>query len=160
MHPRTSMRLVLGTLCFSATAFAGAPAKMTVMSSAFAPNAAIPDEYTCTGSDVSPQLTWTNVPVTAKSIAVLVEDPDATHGTKVHWLVTGIDPVTNALARDAGVQRYEGPCPPAGAVHRYHFDVYALDITLPAARDRTQFMTAISGHVVGHGELIGTYQKK
>ncbi len=152
------MRALL-LLLLSATASA-APAKLTVLSSAFAANGAIPDEYTCAGRDVSPQLTWTNTPAATKSIAVLVEDPDATSGPKVHWLVTGIDPVTNALSRNAGDQRYEGPCPPAGPVHHYHFSVFALDIALPAASDKNQFMTAISGHVVGKGELIGTYRKK
>ena len=170
------MRNILFTVLLLATpALAGtkvAANKLTVTSSAFSANGAIPDDYTCAGSDVSPQLAWSNTPATAKSIAILVEDPDAPKGTVVHWLVTGIDPAMSAISRgsvpegatqaknEKGALAYMGPCPPAGAPHHYHFHVYALDTQLGRATNKLDFVTQIQGHVVGEGELVGTYQKK
>ena len=167
------MRTTLFTVMLLASpALAGKPAKMTVMSSAFAAGAAIPDEYTCTGENVSPQLTWTNTPNETKSIAILVEDPDAPKGTVLHWLVTGIDPTMNAVVRggvpegataaknEKGALGYMGPCPPAGPPHHYHFHVYALDIALGRPVSKVDFTTQMSGHLIGQGELVGTYQKK
>jgi len=166
---------LLSTVLLAVPAFAGAkgtPQKLTVTSSAFSANSAIPDEYTCAGSDVSPQLAWSNTPATAKSVAILVEDPDAPKGTVVHWLVTGIDPAMSAISRgsvpegatqaknEKGATAYMGPCPPAGAPHHYHFHVYALDTQLSRAASKLDFVTQIQGHVVGEGELVGTYQKK
>jgi len=166
---------LLAALLLATPALAGtkvAAKKMIVTSSAFAANSAIPDEYTCTGSDVSPQLAWSNTPANAKSVAILVEDPDAPKGTVLHWLVTGIDPAMSAVARgsvpegamqaknEKGALAYMGPCPPAGAPHHYHFHVYALDTTLGRAASKLDFVTQIQGHVLGEGELVGTYQKK
>jgi hypothetical protein len=170
------MRTTLFTALLLATpALAGAKVaatKLTVTSSAFSANGAIPDEYTCAGSSVSPQLAWSNTPASAKSVAILVEDPDAPKGTVVHWLVTGIDPAMSAISRatvpdgamqaknEKGALGYMGPCPPAGAPHHYHFHVYALDTTPARAANKADFMTQIKGHVVAEGELVGTYQKK
>lgn len=163
---------LLALLLLTAPAFAGKPAKMVVTSSAFAANASIPDEYTCAGENVSPQLTWTNTPKEAKSIAILVEDPDSPKGTVLHWLVTGIDPNMNAVVRggvpegataaknEKGALGYMGPCPPAGAPHHYHFHVYALDIAMSRPASKVDFVTQMSGHLIGQGELVGTYQKK
>jgi hypothetical protein len=162
----------LSLLLLASPALAGKPAKMVVISAAFSANSAIPDEYTCAGENVSPQLTWTNTPKEAKSVAIVVEDPDASKGTALHWLVTGIDPTMNAVVRggvpagataaknEKGELGYMGPCPPAGPVHHYHFHVYALDITLGRPVSKVDFMTQISGHLIGQGELVGTYQKK
>jgi len=167
--------ILLSTVLLAAPALAGAksgPQKLTVTSSAFAANSAIPDEYTCAGSDVSPQLAWSNMPATAKSVAILVEDPDAPKGTVLHWLVTGIDPALTAVSRgsvpdgamqaknERGATAYMGPCPPAGAAHHYHFRVYALDLKLDRPASKSDFMSEIKGHVIAEGELVGTYQKK
>lgn len=172
------MRHVLGftiVLC-AAPALAGrqsAATKLTVTSSAFPAGGAIPDDYTCAGSGESPQLAWSNPPVSTKSVAVLVEDPAAPGGPTVHWLITGLDPVMTGLPKAAtlpdgaaisknarGEAGYMGPCPPAGALHHYHFEVFALDTAIAKPETKAAFVTAIKGHVVAQGELIGTYRKR
>jgi len=145
---------------------------LTVTSSAFSANGAIPAEYTCDGSETSPPLSWSGVPSTAKSIAILVEDPDAPKGTFTHWLVTDIPTTTSSLDKgasppagamaaknDKGNTGYAGPCPPTGQ-HHYHFRVYALDKTLGKITTRAELQSAIKGHVLAQGELVGTYQKQ
>ncbi len=147
-------------------------ASLTVTSSAFKANEAIPTEYTCDGAETSPSLSWSGVPADAKSIAILVEDPDAPEGTFTHRLVTDIPPTitsidkgaslpTGAMAakNDKGNAGYAGPCPPTGR-HHYHFRVYALDKTLGKVTSRSEFLSAIEGHVLAQGELVGTYQRQ
>ncbi|HEX5059636.1 MAG TPA: YbhB/YbcL family Raf kinase inhibitor-like protein [Kofleriaceae bacterium] len=149
-----------------------APASLTVKSSAFANNAAIPAEYTCDGSETSPPLSWSNVPAGTKSVAILVDDPDAPMGTFTHWLVTGIPPSTTSVDKgaaipagamaqknDKGKDGYAGPCPPSGR-HRYRFHVYALDIAKPKSMTRSAFLAEINGHTLAAGELVGTYQRQ
>lgn len=148
----------------------GRPA-LQVTSSAFAANQAIPPKYTCDGTQTPPPLAWSGVPRNARSIAILVDDPDAPKGTFTHWLVTGIPPTTTQLASGAalpsgavagknskGEARYTGPCPPQGR-HRYVFRVFALDTTIPNPQNKDDFLSAIDGHVLAEGQLIGTYQK-
>lgn len=144
---------------------------LKVTSTAFSENGAIPKDHTCDGRDISPPLSWSGVPKDAKSIAVLVDDPDAPKGTFTHWLVTGIPPTTTSLPaggalperavaakNDMGRSGYAGPCPPSGR-HHYHFHVYALDLPLHKAMSRTELQAAIRGHVLAEGELVGTYQR-
>jgi len=148
------------------------PASLTVKSSAFANNGAIPTEYTCDGSETSPPLSWSKVPDGTKSIAILVDDPDAPMGTFTHWLVTGLPTSTTSLGKgapipadamaqknDKGKNAYTGPCPPSGR-HRYRFHVYALDIAKPKSMTRTAFLAEINGHTLATGELVGTYQRQ
>jgi len=148
------------------------PASLTVKSSAFANNAAIPSEYTCDGSELSPPLSWSQVPAGTKSIAILVDDPDAPMGTFTHWLVTGIPASTTRLGKgaalpagaiaeknDKGATGYAGPCPPSGR-HRYRFHVYALDIETPKATTRAELLSESKGHTLAAGELVGTYQRE
>jgi len=145
---------------------------ITVTSDAFKANEAIPSEYTCDGAEKTPSLSWSNVPSDAKSIAILVEDPDAPKGTFTHWMVTNIPPSDTSLSTDGtlpqgavaakndkGSTGWAGPCPPSGT-HHYHFRVYALDKTVAQPTSRADFMKEIKGHVLAQGELIGTYQKK
>ena len=147
-------------------------AALEVTSSAFRNNGAIPSEYTCEGSEISPPLSWSKVPAGTKSIALLVVDPDAPNGAFTHWLVTGIPPSTTSLDKGAALPRgavaakndrnhagYTGPCPPAG-MHHYEFHVYALDIRLPTAMPRADFLGALRGHTLATGQLVGTYQKQ
>lgn len=147
-------------------------ATLEVKSPAFAHGAAIPSEYTCDGDDVSPPLTWSPVPKGTKSIAVLVDDPDAPGGIHTHWLVTGISPEETKLVRgtamprgsraarnDMGYAGWMGPCPTSGR-HRYRFRVYALDTTPRGISTRIDFGAAIRGHVLATGELIGTYENR
>ena len=145
---------------------------LTVTSDAFKANEAIPSEYTCDGAEKRPQLSWAGVPSDAKSIAILVEDPDAPKGTFTHWMVTNIPPSETSLSasgslpqgavaakNDKGAADYAGPCPPSGT-HHYHFRVYALDKTIPEPTSRASFMKEIEGHVLAQGDLVGTYSKQ
>lgn len=150
-------------------------------SSAFAPNGSIPAKYTCEGADVSPPLQWSGGPANAKSYALIVDDPDAPDPAApkmvyVHWLVYNIPAGTTSLAENAAKtglpagashgsndwkkQTYGGPCPPIGR-HRYFHKLYALDTVLTGLSNPTkaQIEAALTGHVIGRTELIGTYQK-
>ncbi len=146
--------------------------KLTVTSTAFQDNGAIPAEYTCDGAEKSPPLSWSKVPAGTKSIAILVEDPDAPKGTFTHWLVTDIPPTTTSLAAGSalpsgamamknskGDKKYAGPCPPSGT-HHYHFHVYALDSKIANADSKSQLLASMDGHVLAEGELVGTYEKR
>jgi len=148
------------------------PASLEVTSPAFENNDAIPSEFTCDGAEVAPPLTWSRVPAGTKSIAILVDDPDAPTGKFTHLLVTGLPPTTTALERgatlpegavasknDKGRTGYAGPCPPSGR-HRYEFHVYALDVALPKAMTRTELTSAVEGHILATGRLVGTYDRQ
>lgn len=155
---------------------------LTLTSTAFAPQGEIPTPYTCEGKDTSPALAWTGVPAGAKSLALIVDDPDAPDPkapktTWVHWVLYDLPPTGTGLpegvaAKDlpAGTREgvndwkkpgYGGPCPPIGR-HRYFFKLYALDTVLPDLKhpNKGQLLKAMEGHVVGQAELVGTYQKK
>jgi len=166
----------LGALGFPAIALASpaAPAALKVTSAAFVTSGAIPSEFSCDGTGSAPPLAWSGVPSEARSLAILVEDPDTGHGTFTHWLITGIKPSMTALtaddgppdgaisaSNDDGGAGYTGPCPSSGR-HRYFFRVFALDTTIGAAASETReaFFAAAKGHVVAQGELIGTYEKR
>ncbi len=151
-------------------------AAITITATAFAANANIPQEYTCQGSDISPELEWRGVPQGTKSLALIVDDPDAPGGVWTHWVVYNISPDTKRLVEDAtkkglpqgaiqGVtsfkkNSYGGPCPPSGT-HHYHFKIYALDtaITTPNL-DSAGLVKAMDGHVLAQGEMVGLYAKK
>lgn len=155
------------------------PLKIT--SSAFTHNGAIPDVYTCDGRDISPPLEWTGVPDDSASLALIVDDPDAPDPAApkmiwVHWVLCNLPPDTNALPEGvtaAGLPHgtleglndwrrtgYGGPCPPTGR-HRYFFKLYALDTKLTNLKRPTkaELEKAMTGHVLAHAELIGTYQR-
>lgn len=155
---------------------------LVLSSAAFAHNGAIPKQYTCQGRDISVPLAWKGVPPGAKSLALIVDDPDAPDPaapqlTWVHWVVynipvhiTGLKEGIRADELPKGVLEglndwkragYGGPCPPVGR-HRYFHKVYALDIVLPDLKRPTkaQLEKAMQGHVLEKFELIGTYQKE
>jgi Raf kinase inhibitor-like YbhB/YbcL family protein len=149
-----------------------APPGIELTSSAFQAGSAIPRKYTCDGDDTSPPLAWADVPEGTKSLALLVEDPDAPGGTYVHWTVYGIPPSTRKLAegKTAGTEgensfgdtAYGGPCPPEGdEAHRYVFELYALrstpDLEPGAKPDEVQ--AAIKKQAIARGELIGTFKR-
>jgi Raf kinase inhibitor-like YbhB/YbcL family protein len=146
--------------------------QLEITSPAFAPNAEIPGDFTCDGADTSPPLQWRMVPPQAKSLALLVDDPDAPKSTFTHWLVTGISPTSRGVdaghvpegateqANSSGTNGYTPPCPPSGS-HRYVFQLFALDTALPATvHTRADLLRAINGHVLAQGKLVGTYTKK
>ena len=147
---------------------------MTISSPDFSNNGRIPDKYTCKGDNVSPALKFDLVPDGTKSLALIIDDPDAPGGTFNHWLVWNIPaatrdlpeawPASGAVAGTNGFGRaaYGGPCPPPGhGPHHYHFKLYALDnnLALPAGATRTKFNQAIKGHVLDQAELVGTFER-
>lgn len=146
---------------------------MNITSSAIGANGQILPEYTCEGENVSPPLTFSEIPEDAKSLVLILDDPDAPGGTFTHWLLYDMSPATLQLmerqlpltgkagTNDFGAQAYGGPCPPSGT-HRYYFRLYALDNMLhaPAGARRDVVEKAMEGHIVGSAELMGAYAKK
>ena len=144
-----------------------------MISSAFKNNEDIPKKYTCDGDNINPPLEITDIPEAIKSLALIVDDPDAPAGTWIHWLVWNIDPKKAKIKQGKipsnvgvgtnsfGKQCYNGPCPPAGK-HRYVFTIYALDDTLimnSSARVGV-IKERINEHIIDQAELIGKYQRK
>ena len=152
--------------------FAAGGATIKITSSAFHEGGNIPSQFTCDGSDTSPPLQIAGVPTGAKSLVLIVDDPDAPGGLFTHWLIWNISPQTSSIpegsatkgiqgANDFGKSGYRGPCPPPGT-HRYSFKIFALDRELdlrPGAK-RTQLDSAMKGHVIGQGEIVGRYARK
>ena len=151
---------------------------MELKSSVFEAGGMIPKKYTCDGPDVSPPLSWSDVPVGTKSLALIADDPDAPMGTWVHWVAWNIPANARALEEDVpkrdtlpnGMKQgttdfrrigYGGPCPPSGT-HRYLFKLYALDTTLnlPPGTTKKDLEKAMQGHVLAQTELMGKYARK
>ncbi len=147
---------------------------MKLTSPAFANNGAIPSEFTCDGSDVLPPLAISDVPKNAKSLALIMDDPDAPVGTWDHWIVFNIPASTKEIMKGKepmgtpgqnswGRTGYGGPCPPSGT-HRYFFKLYALDVSsLPSYEiqpNKAQIEKAMQGHIIEKAELMGTYKRK
>lgn len=147
---------------------------ISVRSQAFENGEAIPSRYTCSGANVSPPLSWSGAPAATQSLALTVIDPDAPGKAFVHWVLYNLPPATTELPEggplpagslqgrnDFGGNRYQGPCPPPGAPHHYHFKIYALDaqLSLPAGASEPSFESASKGHVLATGELIGTFKR-
>ena len=147
-------------------------------SAAFPYNGSIPTAHTCEGANTPPPLKWSGVPDEAKSLALIVDDPDAPDPkapkrTYVHWVLYDILPTTSVLGdsespphgareglNDEGDRSYTGPCPPIGR-HRYFFKLFALDTMLGDLGNATKDVVerAMRDHVIAHGELVGTYEK-
>ena len=153
---------------------------LTLTAPAFKNNGSIPAVYTCDGKDISPELNWSGVPKNARSLVLIVDDPDAPDPaapkmTWVHWVLYNIPPTATGLAEGikdnalpAGTLQglndwrrtgYGGPCPPIGR-HRYFHKLYALDIVLPDLQQPTKALVeqAMQGHIIGDIVLLGTYQ--
>ena len=152
---------------------------MQITTTAFKDHEAIHAQYTCQGENISPALSWSGVPATAKSLALICDDPDAPMGTWTHWVVYDLPPSTAGLPE--GVSKsptisgggkqgmndfreigYRGPCPPPGKLHHYSFRLYALDSMLelkPGAK-KSEMEAAMSKHILASAELIGTYQRQ
>jgi Raf kinase inhibitor-like YbhB/YbcL family protein len=141
-------------------------------SSAFENAQAIPERHTCEGEDVSPPLRWTNVPEGTRSLALVVDDPDAPSGVFTHWIAWALDPAAGGLDEGEpapnegrngfGAAGYRGPCPPPGhGRHRYVFRLFALDAEpeLRAGAAKDELEQAIEGHVLTMAELVGTYER-
>lgn len=151
--------------------------EIKLTSTAFKEGESIPRAYTCDGVNISPPLEWSGVPKTAKTIAIVADDPDAPGGTWVHWVLYNLPanniglvenlPATENLTaggfqgkNDFGKIGFGGPCPPSGT-HRYFFRIFALDSELPlkAGATKAELMKAMDDHVVLQGQLMGTYRR-
>ena len=154
---------------------------LSITSSAFTNSGEIPVNYTCQGKDIAPPLQWTGVPADARSLVLIVDDPDAPDPdaprmTWVHWVLYNISPEAKGLPEGATASDlpsgtgeglndwkrtgYGGPCPPIGR-HRYFHKLYALDTRLPDLKKPTKaaLEKAMKGHVIAKAELVGTYEK-
>jgi len=150
---------------------------LEIYSTAFSEGEMIPTRYTCDGPDVSPDLSWSGVPETAKSLALICDDPDAPMGTWVHWVLFNIPSRASGLpaevppdaalengaghgTNDFGRLGYGGPCPPGGT-HRYFFKLYALDteLNLDSGVTKDQLLEAMQGHILAEGQLMGKYKR-
>jgi Raf kinase inhibitor-like YbhB/YbcL family protein len=147
-------------------------AEFALESSAFENAQAIPGRHSCEGEDVSPPLRWTNVPEGTRSLALVVDDPDAPGGLFTHCIGWRLDPAAAGLGEgesapgegrnDFGTTGYRGPCPPPGhGRHRYFFRLYALDtdIGLAAGAAKAELEQALEEHVLTTAELVGTYER-
>ncbi len=150
-----------------------------VRSTAFPAGETIPPKYTCDGPDVSPPLNWTEPPAGTKSLALIMDDPDAPVGTWVHWVLYNLPASTRELSESTATTEtlaggtkqgsndfrkigYGGPCPPQGPAHRYFFKLYALDTELNLAPKATkkQVETAMEGHILTQAELMARYGRQ
>jgi Raf kinase inhibitor-like YbhB/YbcL family protein len=144
-------------------------------SPAFANDAPIPVEYSCQGSNHSPALNWEGIPAGAQSLALIMDDPDAPGGTYVHWVLANLPAAEKGLSsgqnlpagaiqgtNSSGRSGYTGPCPPAGKAHHYIFTLYAVDLVLAldAAPNKAGLLSALEGHILAIGQLVGTYQRQ
>lgn len=142
---------------------------LMISSPAFEHEGLIPAQYTCEGAGINPPLSIGGIPDDAKTLALIMEDPDAPGRVFDHWLVWNIPP-TEAIPENSvpglegtnsrGLIGYTGPCPPSGT-HRYFFKVFAVDTLLELAKgaDKTKLNYVLQRHVIGYGELIGLYRK-
>lgn len=151
---------------------------LKLLSTVFQDGGMIPSKYTCDGANISPPLQWSGLPPNTKSIALIVDDPDAPGKTWVHWVLYDLSPTRTELDEDikpkTGVSGggkqgsndfrqsgYGGPCPPSGT-HRYFFKIYALDVetSLRDGATKDELERAMQGHILSHGELLGRYQRQ
>jgi Raf kinase inhibitor-like YbhB/YbcL family protein len=162
----------------SVAAAGGPPAKLELKTTAFAPGGTIPKQFTCSGRDESPALSWNQPPAQTRSFALIVDDPDAPAGDWVHWVVYNLPATARQLPAHVppgdgvagggkqGVNDFSrlgwgGPCPPPGKPHRYFFRLYAVDtvFTVQGSVKRQKVDAAMKGHILAQAELIGTFSR-
>lgn len=148
-----------------------------IIESVFESQQPIPAKYTCDGENVSPPLKFLQIPQGVKSLVLIVDDPDAPHGTFDHWIIWNLPPHLKEISEGGeelkkmqpqpkqgmnGFRKssYQGPCPPPGKPHHYHFKLYALDtqLTLPEGSSKQEVEKGMKGHIIDQAELVGTYQ--
>jgi len=152
---------------------------LQLQSSDFSAGADIPKQFTCSGADISPALSWNDPPAATKSFALIADDPDAPVGTWVHWVLYDLPPTLRALPQnfpkteqspdgsrqgrnDFGKIGYSGPCPPPGSRHHYHFTLLALSVPalkLAAAPDAAAVVSAALPYMIARAELTAVYQR-
>ena len=152
--------------------------EITLSSLSFQEGEQIPVKYTCDGQDISPPLAWGEPPAGIRSFALIMDDPDAPGGTFTHWVLFNIpsdtrkmpEAIPNQAELTSGALQgkndfrkigYNGPCPPAGPIHRYQLTIYALDksLDLKGGTSKKQVLDAMQGHIRARGQLTGTYQR-
>jgi Raf kinase inhibitor-like YbhB/YbcL family protein len=151
--------------------------KLEIRTGAFTAGDAIPAKYTCSGEDISPALSWSGAPQGTKSLALIVDDPDAPSGTFVHWVVYNLPSETTHLdeavtkgtsmpgggaqgRNDFGGDGYGGPCPPPGTPHHYRFRLFALNSQIsPQSARGSEVEQAMKGHILASAELNGTFAR-
>ena len=148
-----------------------------IIQSVFESHQTIPAKYTCDGENISPPLNFLQVPAGTKSFVLIMDDPDAPHGTFDHWIVWNLPPKLREISEGAeelskllpppnfgmnGFKKpsYQGPCPPSGKPHHYHFKLYALNVQLllPDGSSKKDVEGAMKGHILDQAELVGIYQ--
>jgi len=167
---------IISAVLFVSNITGGEPPKkdtLTLSSPAFEHNGNIPVKYTCDGVNVNPPIFIKQVPAGTKSLALIVDDPDAPSGTWVHWVLWNMDPAIKEIKEDSfpkgakqGMndfrqQTYKGPCPPSGT-HRYFFKLYALDttLTLHANATKAELEKSMKGHIIEKAHLVGFYKRR
>jgi len=149
-----------------------------LQTNAFPSAGVIPAKYTCSGADLSPELSWNHAPASTRALVLIMDDPDAPSGTFTHWILYNLSsqekqlpenlPKTEQVLAEAlqgrndfGRTGYGGPCPPPGRPHRYFFKLYALDtkLNLKAGASRKEVEVAMKGHILGQAELMGTFKR-
>lgn len=149
-----------------------AEVKLKITCTAFDHNAPIPKRFTCDGENINPPLFIDNIPESAESLAIIVEDPDAPNGTFTHWIAWDMSPGPNIYSNkfsggpqgknDFGKKNYMGPCPPQGEEHRYFFKIYALGSKVdldPEKADNEAVRILLEEKKIAYGELVGTYKR-
>ena len=174
MDPRLTVALLLAlVLVVAGNHGSGSRTTMKISTTAFSERRPIPERFTADGQNINPPLVISGVPPEAKSLVLIVDDPDAPLGTWNHWLVWNISPGTTVIKEDsvprgavvgrndAGTARYVGPSPPRGT-HRYYFRLCALDtkLELPAGANRATLDEAMRSHIIAKSELLGRYGRE
>jgi len=168
---QTAMAAALAILSATFASFGAGGGSIKVTSSAFQDGGNIPAKFSCDGPNTSPPLQISGVPSGAKSLALIVDDPDAPGGVFTHWIVWNISAQTTAIpegsaakgtqgTNDFGKSGYGGPCPPSGT-HRYAFKLFVLDrqLDLPRGAKRSQLDAAMKGHVIAQGGVTAHYSR-
>ncbi len=148
---------------------------LSLSSPAFRQGERIPARYTCQGEDISPPLAWNEAPAGTRTLALIMDDPDAPGGVFTHWVIFNLLPERRQLPEavpaelpdalqgrtDFGSNGYRGPCPPPGSPHHYRFILYALDqqLDVMAGSSKKQALDAMKGHILSQGQLLGIYQR-
>jgi Raf kinase inhibitor-like YbhB/YbcL family protein len=144
---------------------------MKLKSKDFLDNSSIPSDFTCDGRNISPQLSWEDIPEETKSFALSVTDPDAPGGTWIHWLVYDISKELREIERgglpegakevmnDFGKKPYGGPCPPSGT-HRYFFTIYVLDTEHLEGLNKRNFLDKVEKHTIEKATIKGLYKRR
>jgi Raf kinase inhibitor-like YbhB/YbcL family protein len=169
MNPKHILTFFAVLLCFTSN-IEGSP-NMKVTSPDFANNTYIPEKFSCDGDDVNPGIVIDGIPENAKSLALIIEDPDAPMRTWIHWILYDIPAAAQVRIEensvpgkqgnnDFGKKDYRGPCPPGGT-HRYFFKVYALDkmLDLRPGLSKADLEKAMNGHILESAELVGLYKR-